>query len=139
MLAVIVDGGLVQEVVCDDPKVLDEINADGGVIIVDKDVEGSDADESHYVKDRNGKELFEAVCRVGIVEDTELALRDLRTTVASLGQTWVAYLSDGERAFPVCVADTDHEAVRLAATIVGDKEKHFISARCVPTFSGDAL
>ena len=45
---------------------------------------------------------------------------------------WVAFLSDGERAFPVCTARSETEARDEGRRLVGHKDAYFISVHQVP-------
>ncbi len=45
---------------------------------------------------------------------------------------WVAFLSDGSRAFPVCVAPTRQSALDEGRREVGTYDAYFISVKAVP-------
>ena len=45
---------------------------------------------------------------------------------------WVAFLSDGQRAFPVCTAESEKAAKDEGCRLVGEKDAYFISVYQVP-------
>ena len=53
-------------------------------------------------------------------------------TSASPCSAWVAFLSDGDRAYPVCTAAYEDSARVEGRRIVGEKDAYFISVHSVP-------
>jgi len=74
------------------------------------------------------------VCGDSVDRTTGLCMCGGRTSLKkeNCGSAWVAFLSDGQRAYPVCVGRTEEETLHLGRQLVGDKDSYFISVYCVP-------